>query len=288
MKNSAILKDFIEYGKSESCPIIDMHGHYGPISWIYMPYPYAEEMLASMSRQGVKALVFSSHNALVEGEVEQGNDLAADVVSKYPGSFFAYEVINPNFPELIEKQIKNFPKRKGFLGFKFLPDYHSYPITGDIYAPALEYANENNLCVLSHTWGFSPCDGPELVEQVAKKYPNVTIIMGHSGFGQWDKSIAIARDYENAFLELTCVYATHAGISLKWTDYDFGIGVNGIIEKMVEGAGSEKILFGTDLPWYSPHYAAGAILYSKISDDDVHNILHRNAEKIFEKTGVKI
>jgi predicted TIM-barrel fold metal-dependent hydrolase len=69
---------------------------------------------------------------------------------------------------------------------------------------------------------------------------------------------------------------------------DFGIGVNGIIEEMVNGAGSEKILFGTDLPWYSPHYAAGAVLYSRISEEDIHNIFHRNAERIFQQQGITL
>ena len=117
----------------------------------------------------------------------------------------------------------------------------------------------------------------------------ITLIMGHSGFGEWDVSIGLAQDYENVYLELTAVYATHEGIVLNWCpEKDFGIGVNGIIEKMVENAGSEKILFGTDLPWYSPHYAAGSILYSHISEDDIHNIFHKNAERIFAKQGIQI
>ena len=48
-------------------------------------------------------------------------------------------------------------------------------------------------------------------------------------------------------------------------------------------AGSEKIVFGTDMPWYSPHFAAGSVLFAHITDDDRHNILHRNAAKILEK-----
>ncbi len=181
-KSSAILKDFIEYGKSESCPIIDMHGHYGPFNWVYMPNSNAEDMLDTMSRQGVKALALSSHSALFDN-MKKGNDITRDVVSRYPNKFFGYICINPHFPELIDSELKHFHEQQGFLGFKFLPDYHTHPITGDKYIPALEYANENKLCVLTHTWGFSPYDGPELVEKVAAKYTEVTFIMGHSGYG---------------------------------------------------------------------------------------------------------
>ena len=56
--------------------------------------------------------------------------------------------------------------------------------------------------------------------------------------------------------------------------------VNGLIEYMVETAGSEKVVFGSDLPWYSQHYHAGAVLFARISDDARHDILHRNAERL--------
>src|SRR5262249_29252863 len=59
--------------------------------------------------------------------------------------------------------------------------------------------------------------------------------------------------------------------------------VNGLIEYMVEQAGSRKVVFGSDLPWYSQHYHAGAVLFAHISDEDRHDILHRNAERLLGK-----
>jgi predicted TIM-barrel fold metal-dependent hydrolase len=286
--HSNILKDYLKHGKSESCPIVDMHGHYGPFSWVYMPNTDAETMLQTMNSAGVKALVCSAHHALLV-DTDNGNNLMRDVVKNYPGRFFGYIVVNPYLPELIRKDVGFFHEERGFLGFKLWPDYHLYPLTGERYIPVFEYANEKKLSILVHTWGYSPYDGPRLVEVIAKKYPDITLIMGHSGYGEWDLSIGIARDHPNAYLELTAVYATHEGIVLKWCpEKDFGIGVNGIIEEMVNGAGSEKILFGTDLPWYSPHYAAGAVLYSRISEEDIHNIFHRNAERIFQQQGITL
>ena len=111
--------------------------------------------------------------------------------------------------------------------------------------------------------------------------------MGHSCFGQWDMAIALAKNFSNVYLELTAVYASHDGIVLKWApERNFGTGVNGIIERMVDEAGSDKMLFGTDLPWYSPHYAAGAILFSIIRDDDIRNIFHRNTESILAEQAI--
>jgi len=154
---------------------------------------------------------------------------------------------------------------KGFIGFKFLSDYHKHPLTSPRYEPALKYADEKRLSILMHTWGNSLFNPPSLVEDLAKKYPKTTLLMGHSGYGEWEKAIQVAQDYPNVYLELTSAYR-----------------VNGVIEWMVRDAGSHKMVYGNDLPWFDPHYGIGCVLFSRITDEDRHNILHRNAEKLIE------
>ncbi len=263
MKNpSEITKEFVEKGRSEKCQVIDTHTHFGPFSGIYFPTITAEQMIGTMDRCGVKLIISVPHMALVD--TDRGNMQTAELVTKYPDRFKGYWGVNPNYPDRIERDIARYEKFSGFVGFKFLSDYHKIAITDRRYAPVLEYANERKLPILMHTWGNSNFDGPALVEQVAQKYPDVTILMGHSGYGQWSKAIQVARDHPNVYLELTAAYS-----------------VRGVIDTMVEGAGSEKITFGTDLPWFDPHYGIGCVLFARITDQDRRNILHRNAERIF-------
>jgi predicted TIM-barrel fold metal-dependent hydrolase len=262
MKNdSQLARDFLANGKSNSCPIIDMHGHYGPFQGIYFPSSTAEAMVKTMDRAGVRMIVCSSHASLIDPS--RGNPLMAEVVRKYPDRFRAYWSINPNYPEHIERDLLDYENHKEFVGFKFLADYHKYPITGPNYRPVLEYANKRKLIILVHTWGHSNFDSPSHLANIAETYPEIKFLMGHSGYGEWDKAVSVASELANVYLELTAAYA-----------------VNGYIEKMVREAGSEKILFGTDLPWFDPHYGIGCILFAKIADQDRHNILHRNAEKL--------
>lgn len=259
--DSTIAKEFLARGRSEGCPIIDMHGHYGTFSGIYFPNPYAEQMLDSMDRAGVSVIVCSSHAGLCDQE--RGNREMAEVVKKHPGRFYGYRVINPNHPEAARREVDRYPQDPGFVGFKFHPSGHSYSIAGEHYLPALEYANEHRLIVLSHTWGHSQYDGPKLVAEVAAKYPQTTIIMGHSGYGEWDVAFAVAREHDNVYLDLCAAYR-----------------VNGVVARMVNEVGSHKIVFGTDQPWFDPHYCAGSVCFSRITDDDRRNIFHRNAEKL--------
>ena len=67
----------------------------------------------------------------------------------------------------------------------------------------------------------------------------------------------IAKQYDNVYLELTSIPEQ-----------------GGALETMVN-IRDRKIL-GTDMPRFDEHQGIGGL--AQISDDDVHNILHRNAE----------
>ncbi len=265
MKNpSRLAAEFMAAGKSATCPIYDMHGHFGDSKSIYFPNRTAETMTATMARCGVKMLLFVSHASLLDPQ--RGNPLNASIVRKYPDRLRAYWAVNPNYPKVIAADLKGFHRRrKEFVGFKFLSDYHRYPIDGENYRPVLEYANAHKLMILIHTWGGSAYDSPRHVERIAGKYPDVVMLMGHSGAGEWDYACKVAREHPNVYLELTGILHTP-----------------GVIEKLVAGGGSHKMLFGTDLPWFDPHYTTGCILFADITDEDRRNIFHRNAEKILK------
>ena len=92
MNLSPLVRDFMEKGRSESCPVIDMHQHMGHYQGIYFPNPSPEDMIRTMDRCGVRMGVFCSHPALTD---TNANVEMADVVKKYFNRFRAYWSINP-------------------------------------------------------------------------------------------------------------------------------------------------------------------------------------------------
>ena len=103
--------------------------------------------------------------------------------------------------------------------------------------------------------------------EIAQKYPNVKFFMGHCIFGEWDYARRVVTETNNnVWLELTAVP-----------------GERGRIEMLVDAVGSERILYGTDLPWFDEFQAIGGVLSAKISEDDMRNILYRNADNILGK-----
>ena len=261
--SSELAAGLIAAGKSADCPIIDAHAHYGRFQGIYFPKPEAEGMIEIMDRAGVTVAICAPHAAL--SEPRRGNPIIVDVARRYPGRFLAYLTVNPNYPEELAEDIAALRDRDPVVvGIKLHPGWHNYPLSGPSYAPVFAYSNRNSLPVLTHTWGNNAVCGPEEVRKVAERHPQAPILMGHSCFGEVDKAMELAREFPNVYMELTAAYR-----------------VSGIIEEMVAVAGSEKVLFGSDLPWFDQHYGIGCIIFAHISDEDRRNILYRNAARLF-------
>jgi len=268
IRRSPLAAEFWQFGKSESCPVYDMHGHMGPWHSIWFPRPEAADMVRSMDSAGVKLLCFAHHAALFSPEI--GNAAAIEAVRAFPSRFRAYLSVNPHYPDLLARDLAEYDKlRDVYIGLKFLADYHGVPVTDDRYRAAWEFANDRSLPVLMHTWGGSACNGSAEARRIAGLYPNIKLFLGHCFNNHWHEAVAVANEHPNTCLELTSV-----------------LGRRGVIELFVEKVGSHRLLFGTDLPWFDEHQGIGSLLSADITDDDRHNILHRNALRILEGAGI--
>ncbi len=264
MKNSTSLYGrFLEKGKLPDCPVYDMHAHMGEFKGIYFPVFGPEEMIAAMKVSGVKMAVFSHHLSL--SSPDAGNDSCVDAARKYPDCFKAYCVVNPHYPELAERTLEHYSAFGDvYVGLKLHPDAHKVALTDSRYARALEFADSMGLLVLSHTWGGSAYCGAGHAKEIAKRYGGLKLILGHSIHGEWEEAGAVAAEYGNVYLDLCAVLDERAGI----------------LEKLVSAAGSGKILFGTDFPWFNYHYYIAGVAAAEISDEDCRNIFYRNAGKL--------
>jgi len=265
-----ITREFVAHGRVDDCPVIDTHAHFGPYQAIYFPRHRPERVLDSMDRCGVQWMLTSGHQALVD--TERGNAEIAALVAEHPDRFRGWWVLNPNYPERMQAELDAFEgvnvaqasSLRAFVGFKLHPNQQGTPLTHESYAPAFEYADARGLPILSHTWAGAGMSSYREVAAIAEKYPNVRFLMGHAGYGDWEESAKVARDHEHVYLELTAAYS-----------------VRGSLEIMCEYAGSRKITFGTDHPWFDPHYGIGCILSAYMTDEDRRNILYRNAQRLF-------
>ena len=247
-------------------PVYDMHGHMGGHYAIYFNRCEPAAVVEHMKRAGVKHLVFSHHYALWEPTFR--NERVYEMCREFPEHLRFYVAINPHFPDNIKEDLANFDKWKPWtFGLKLLPDYHGTPVTSPAFQYALDFAEERGLPVLIHTWGGSRCDGGDVIYESVQKYSRIKFLLGHSIYGDWENARRCVQESAgNVYLELTSIP-----------------GELNTLEMLTELVGSEKLIFGTDMPWFDEYQAVGGVLAADITEDDKRNILYRNVEQIFGK-----
>ncbi|MCM8762402.1 MAG: hypothetical protein NC905_07610 [Candidatus Omnitrophica bacterium] len=78
---SSLWNKFLNSGKVNDCPVIDIHCHMGPFYGSHMPYSSPDIMAKRMVLAGVNLVVFSHHYALLNPK--EGNKISTEAVKKY-------------------------------------------------------------------------------------------------------------------------------------------------------------------------------------------------------------
>jgi predicted TIM-barrel fold metal-dependent hydrolase len=268
--------------KSEEPFIIDAHIHLGFMANFYMPDNSLDRMIRSMDRCAIKAVLASHIAGLMTHQFEYAHGETVKAIRSHPGRIYGYAIYDPHFPESSLDEVKRHLAMSGFIGVKIHPAGHAYPIDGGGYEPLWKLAAENAVPVLTHTWDATPQSTypyelvpaqvnaqPMLVGRVAQRYPDVKIIMAHSG-GHYNghlQAIEAARSHENVYVDI-------AGETIGF----------GLIEWFVREIGADRILYGSDLNWIDPRAHLGRVLGADITPSEKENILYRNAHRIFTLT----
>lgn len=182
--------------------------------------------------------------------------------------------LNPYGDAEMSRQLRRLVTEQGFCGIKLTPTYSYFrPDQQQIYA-TLAVAEELQAPVLAHT-GSSIFEGarmdygdPLIHDDVARDFPNLTIVMAHGGRGFWyDAAAWLVERYENLYIDA-------AGLPPQ------------SLHRFFPNLGdiAHKLVFGTDWPGI-PSYAhnIAAIRSLPISERAVANILGHNAARILRR-----
>lgn len=247
----------------EDYRIIDAHGHVG--SWgQYGMDDSLEGVLNTMDRGGVDvACLFN----VFWGEASRGNDALAEFVRARPDRFVGFAFVTPHYPEEILPELERAIDRLGFRGIKIYPPYFDRPVSDPVWSPIFAFANERGLPLISHTWREDARCCPSLFVPLAEKYPNVAWIMGHAGGGEPGRKIAVeaARRAPNIYLEICSSYRNP-----------------GAVERLVAGAGADRVLYGSDLPLMEPRIHVGRVMTADLSDADRRKVLGENTARLLK------
>ena len=245
--------------------IIDMHAH-GMAPWL--SYEKCEKLiLENMEKYDIDKVYVSNLYSQIPNkeEVKIANDRAYLFKKNNPEKIEGYVYISPEHDNA-EYVLQRGIEEQGFIGVKlwvstFCNDVCVYPI--------MERVIEYGVPVLIHS--FHKSKGQlafetvgKHVEDLAKRYPELKIIMAHYG-GNCYNGIPMIRECSNVWVDLSCSISN--GDTLDYT---------------VENIGSDRILFGSDMPGdYITN--VGKVLEANLSEEDREKIFYKNTLKVFDK-----
>ncbi len=238
--------------------IIDIHGHLGRFAFC-VPELSAESIVKVMDRIGVGSIV-CSHMQCMSSDSASGNNHVLQAMRAHPGRILGYVTLWPADARANRAELGRCLD-EGFVGLK-LHNASGFDYTDPGYADALALAGERRLPVLLHTWGKA--EELQQAAELATSYPGASVLMAHSGAGLNEKGyIELACEHENIYLELAMSGSTP-----------------GLVDRLVAGAGAEKVVWGSDTYFLNMAQQVGKVLGARLSEEQKRVVLSENAKRI--------
>jgi len=264
--------------------VIDFHVHFPtniyPKSkeekqkqFIYQIDQLIEEMDISNTKiaviSSIEPMLRSSWSVLnnEKGKRYGGNETAFEAIKQSGGRLIGAFVPNCfQNAEVIKRDIQFFTEQYHFKVIKIHPWLGAFPANSKELYPVFEAATELELPILYHS-GTIPFTTPAEMFDMAKRFPKVKVVMGHSGETElWHDVMALTKYADNLFIETS------------------GQPNRIFLEQFVQRYGSERVLYGSD--WLG---TPGKMIFRqleineiRISEYDKNNILINNAKRLLK------
>ena len=266
--------------------------HYHGLWTVIAPNPIKvhEEMMTYANRMGIERVV----------SVDIGGTLDNPLIpTKYDGELRkllkaeAAQVsgitpIDPGFPDESCTKMKDWIENGPCIGIKYVGGNKlgitcDHPNNDQI----IEYAAKLGAVIYIHTWikvggnprypgggNLSGESTPMDVARLAKRFPHVPMICGHSG-GDWELGVRAIRPYENVFFE-----------------FSGGDPNSGSVDLAVKEIGADRIVWGGHGPSRSYSTEVSKVLDASLTHSERMKIFGSNyrglAQRIFKDKGMPI
>lgn len=240
---------------------IDAHCHAGKFTRYFSGAHPPESLVADFDAAGVSSGIIAILNTY---DMSAANDLALKACHDHPGRLHAYIYLNP---QSLDKAMIEFERRRKdphFKGVKLHPmnDVY-YPFIKDFF-PLYEMIEASGLPVLWHS-GTSPYSHPLQIAYVAYRFPKMPCILGHFGLSDltWE-CFPAAELSSNIYVDTTANP------------------IIPVLNDWIDQFGAERMLWGSDFPFYSVAYESQKIDHLGRSDQDRELIAGGNARRLFQ------
>jgi predicted TIM-barrel fold metal-dependent hydrolase len=208
----------------------------------------AEELAAAYEAIDCVAVLLGWDAETATRRPPLSNDLVAEIVRRFPGRFVGFAGIDPWKQAGALREMRRTHEELGLLGYKFHPSMQAFRPDDRRWSDLFERAAAYGAPCLFHTGtsgigaGVPGGQGVELayarpihLDGVAARYPELPVIMAHFGWPWHLEAVAIALHKANVYLELS-------GWAPRYVPDE--------VVREAEGRLSERVLFGSDTPFF--------------------------------------
>lgn len=261
-------------GKPLPCLVLDMHAHVldEGLHAGDAAYPMHEGGPSGLvqlgNRLGIDGIGIMSWNGTVGVHAQEGNTCITSALDRAPEYFWGlgtFDVIH-NTPQDNQATMARLFADPRFVGLKPYPSY-GVPYDDPRFDSWWEFGQAQHLYA-----GFHPVDWYQRKEfaSVCERYPELTVVAYHVGasYEIADTAISLAKEFPNLMMEPT--YTTVCA---------------GVIDYLVEHAGVDRLMFGSDQPMRDPRQQLGWIVFSRLSLAQKRQVLGGNARHLLLRNG---
>ena len=260
-------------GRPLSAPVADAHSHLlhegGQTAGVnYVMYDGdAQGLLEVDGWCGIDRTAMMSWSAPCCCDAHDGNEIVWRAMQQFGDRIIGVAVIDPTHmtPEEMDAEIRLRYLEQGFVGMKpYVRMNLSYE--DEAFTPWWEFGNAHRLYGLMHVAAHT--GGVPGIGRLAERFPEVSWIIPHSG-QSWAFAVQVAeciQAHSNVYAEITYTAVT-----------------NRSIEYLVEAAGEDQVLFGTDKPMRDPRQQFGWVVWADLPVEARKKILHGNFQRILDR-----
>jgi uncharacterized protein len=245
--------------------------------------PFADMMDAALERlpEGLSTMDRAAEEETAKrriiGRLQRRNQWTCEVAREHP-QLIAFIGLDPSMSErelLDEIELR---QDEGARGIKLHPAAQRFYPNDHRLAPVYARATELGWPVIFHSGAFGL--GPGATDQASlqyfppllKAFPDLTVVLGHMGFGDWETCAAIAADFPNAMFDC-CFVVNGTEPSPSISDEEAAAAFRKV--------GTDRVMFGSDYPWFDPALDAARIERLPLSDEEKRAVLYENAARVF-------
>lgn len=274
---------------------VDLHAYPGTAEWIASQGPYVEplgrywkrewkpraeeDVIADFRAFGIEAILVPFDIQSVTGAPPCTTDYVAGLRDRHPDTIIgAWGVVDPLRGDEAIAEAQHAVAVHHVVGFHFHPIMGRYTVNDPDFTPLFDAINSLGVPVMIDVGttgmgaGMPGGSGallrhahPLAVDELAAKFPGLTIIAAHPGWPWVDEMTAVALHKGNVFWELSGWAPKHLPASLK-TD--------------IRGRLQDKIMFGSDHPSMPFQRLLREWDELGFSEEIIHKIFHENAERV--------